>query len=567
MKKRNLYIGLFIAVVLSLGFGLWSRRGKTPPLFGSPIEPEFVGIVTNTPLAVSSRPQPGYAMYRWEQGARGCWNVAVSLRMAGSVEELAGGAEIRVGGKLHSVVLETSTTAVTLAVHLTEAWYSSGGERVSRVEDLLNSTPVVLSVTPSGKFLGISFPRSVAQDDRNLLKLAVGWEWVARDASSYDEAEYPVGESGTHLRAAYRRLSGGQITKRRYPPSENSVTDTGATQSIVASEFNATVGKLWVKELRGWEDSVVFLNSNVLAATRIVISLNEIDESSLPTALDVLLSDAQARQQFTIAAGPAANRQSVSKSFKREALMERWANVPFEEAITPLLDSAGGQARDAVKPLRAFREWLTVHEGDGPELAMQLLQSLSPEDVEISGLLLHGLAGAESERAQSVLTAILKNPDAFSPDTVLQATVAAGNGTILDPEIKRALLGLVQPQASQESSQLNDAALYAFSRLAKSDPEAQTLLVKAVTPWLDDRSATSASRIRALNALANAAVYDPTVADRANALAKSADADVRFAAGNYLATLPTGSSAEALSMHLTDPDVRVRDQAERIRSQ
>jgi hypothetical protein len=57
--------------------------------------------------------------------------------------------------------------------------------------------PALLTLTPAGNLLALAFPRNIPAADRNILRLAYGWEFVARNAPSYQENELALEEAGT----------------------------------------------------------------------------------------------------------------------------------------------------------------------------------------------------------------------------------------------------------------------------------------------------------------------------------------------------------------------------------
>src|SRR6185503_8477416 len=152
--------------------------------------------------------------------------------------------------------------------------------------------PAILTLSPAGNLLQVALPPQIATDDRNLLRLAYGWEFVARNAASYQEEELAAEGPGTIFRASYARSDDVHIRKTRLvQPASGSHAGDGA-QNVVASEFTGTVGNLWLREMSGWEDTVMYLNQDIFAATRISVSFRqETNAPALPPALATLLSD------------------------------------------------------------------------------------------------------------------------------------------------------------------------------------------------------------------------------------------------------------------------------------
>src|SRR6185295_16313595 len=111
--------------------------------------------------------------------------------------------------------------------------------------------------------------------------------------------------------------------------------------------------------------------------------------------------------------------------------------VPFDQVLDPIQKLADGSMQDLAKPLKDFEEWLAVHPDEGPVKVLQSLQSLPTDQTSLSGLLVNGLADADTAPARQALASILGATDAFPPTTAIQAAVAVGDfGEKTPPALK-----------------------------------------------------------------------------------------------------------------------------------
>ena len=162
MKKSLKYFAVSALLLIALLIGL-SRLNRHAAI-RLELETNAVVAVEDgvPPSAGSSAPlstTPRFLKFIWQAGAAGSYQFEASTRLAGSPETLKEGEPTRLGGKLQFAVLKVNSQRVTIAVALRDSYYVSGGERVTRVEEMLNATPAVLTLTLEGKLLTLAFPR------------------------------------------------------------------------------------------------------------------------------------------------------------------------------------------------------------------------------------------------------------------------------------------------------------------------------------------------------------------------------------------------------------------------
>ena len=219
------------------------------------------------------------------------------------------------------------------------------------------------------------------------------------------------------------------------------------------------------------------------------------------------------------------------------------------------------------RPMQDLEDWLVVHPDDGPTKLLQSLQALPIDQTKVSGLLVQSLAEADTAQSREALGTILGAVGAFPPSTAIQAVVAAGDlGEKAPPPLKEALARLLDSPLTDGSYRMTDTALFSFARMAREDAAAREHLLQRVTPWLE-ANAVPHQTAQALSALANAAVNEPGLVERAAGFARSPEAEIRLAVVDYLGSLPeTAPGRNMLDQFLTDPDPRIQQEAERLSS-
>jgi hypothetical protein len=549
--KTKIYSFCFLSalVVALLVAGYYFEKQPLPsstPVAASEGEPVAASQPeNNSPASESNHDSRTFATYQWQPGEQACWKFDLTLRLSKEPEKIAEAGALMLGGKLQMVILSTDSNRVTAAASLANPYYVSEGARVPLVEGLLRSTPAVLTLTPAGNLVSVEFPRNIPEEDRNILRMAYGWEFVVRNAPAYQEDErIPTGAS-VPFRAAYRRPDANHIYKRRFAANA-STNSEAASQKLVTSEFSGSVGRLWVQEMTGWEDAMIYVDGSPFAMSRIAISFKpETNAPALPPILTELVSNTSSRSAFSSTADPAVKlTESVAQASHHEALVNRWSNVPFDEVQQSVQMVADGTMQEIAKPLQDLKDWLEVHPQDGPASVLQSLQTIETNNWNMSGLLVHGLAQADTATARQALMSVLQKSDSYLPTVAIQAAAAVGDlGAKADANVKQTLAQLMDSRISDDSYQLSETALFAYARLAKDDTASQGVLVQKISPWLEKDSSPE-DTVKAISALANAAVNQPEVIARVNSLANSGDESVREAAKEYLESLTNANAPE-----------------------
>jgi hypothetical protein len=320
-----------------------------------------------SPATDSTNQSLTFIGYQWRPGERACWDLGVSVRFTQQPEKIAESPQTFVGGKLHLVVLNADSNRVSLAGNLAQASYSLEGRRIARVEQFLESTPVILNLSPAGNLLSLDCSPNIAAEDRQLLRLLYGWEFVARNAAHYQEEEIASADGALHFRSNYRRAGGDQIQKSRSPAPGQS-EQSGQSLKVLASSFSATVGHVWVSEMFGWEDTLMYMDGSLFAMGRLAVSLKPITNvPPLPVVLNGLVANPVSLSALTSTPNRSATSvESVSRAVQREATTERWRNVAYEGVSLPLQMVADRSMNEIMQPLRDLQDWLVAHPEDGP---------------------------------------------------------------------------------------------------------------------------------------------------------------------------------------------------------
>lgn len=567
MKTRNFILRATVVLVLVAGlFCLFLRRHAAAPVVdGAMAGSEAPAVESGTPVGRAPDPD-GYSIYTWRVGDSAAWTVATSLRIGASPDAMTESSATTVVGRLHFTVLEATSREVLVAAVVTEGSYLRNGRAYPAFAGLLERTPALIRFDPSGHILSIAFPNSIPSEDRQALRLVYGWELVVQNRAHYEVEEAAAGGETAVFRARYDRLGTSRIVKQRRLTATAAVQDA-AVQTLTASRFEGEVGSCWVASLEGAEDSNLYLNGTLLASTRVEVSLRRVNDGKLPESLAALAANPALRRSFSERADPVADREleSVTQAMRREALAERWGRVPYEEVAEALAAVATGPMTGIVEPLQHLQEWLAVHGAAGAAQVLEALKGLrSGGSADLSGLLVHALAGTDTVETRRALSSIAAGVDAYPETVAIQAVVALGElGDKAGEEVLKSLWELTKSKARDEAHAMSDAALFAYARLARGNAEASAALVAEVSPWLVADAAPE-DQVKALAALANAEIGDSAVVQRAAQLVNDENADVRLAAAEFLQNRPGGDPTGTVANLAGDTDQRIQAFVSRI---
>lgn len=518
-------------IALGIAFGLAGcDRQNTAQQPHAPVPPSASSASSTT-----ATPEPALRTkaFQWQQGAEANYDLETAMALEpaeGGEPETEAGLVVR--GLYHVHVLSTSARAVVLAVAMSGAEVTRNGERSVVLEDLFQRTPALLHLERDGTITDVRFPRTVPNSDRDLLKLVYGWEFVCRANDSSWETLEDGGSS--RCRATYRVQADRSVLKTR--SFEKDGTDT--TQVVKASHFEALPGACWVEYLRGEERCDCYLAERAIGESRVRIALTR---RTTPTAIPDHLRELvkTGGDQLTAQADPSVDdRLSAASRMRAEELRTKYANVPFKAMFDRLRLTAGRpNLAEAVPILAGLREMMEVRPDVVGKIAATLQGEMSPQ---LSALLTHALESANDEAAQAALAHILSHPDAYPSTALAQAVVAAGGleGRIKNQGVIEGLKELLSYSGPDQSEySVNDSALYALARLARSNSELHRPLLEMLEPRLAPGNDPEDVRT-ALLALGSAQLKSPETLQAAATLAGDPqDARTRSGALGYLGSL------------------------------
>ncbi|MEO7098976.1 MAG: hypothetical protein ABI162_06410 [Luteolibacter sp.] len=505
---------------------------------------------------------PGAAAFNWHPGDTSSFTLEVGFAFGPAADDTAvpdpakGG--LVISGNYHLGVLSVEGDTVTLAAALSDGKILRGGERSPIFENLVNSTPAVLTLAKDGTLQRIAFPADVPTEDRQILRAIFGWEFQARSGAASWTSKETVKDTGGSFLATYTANGDGSVTKvRSFIPGEQ-----GPEQKVEASHFAGRAGRCGLDYLRGQEITTVILDGKTAGESLIKVSLERSAPGPLPELVKSMLRSIPRPGEFTEEpTAAAARRLSAAEQIRIAMLRQKYRAVPYELLFGALekVSNTGSHA-DALQALHDFRDLLLVRPDLAPRVAESLKSGISPQ---LSALLAHALELANTEATQHTLADILSHPHDFTPPVLAQAIVAAGGlGQLKDPEIAEAL-DQIQSQFGDTPNEipLNEAALFSLSRLATANPELQEPLIAALTPYL--AGSNDEDRCSALLALTNARLYTPDLLGRAENLLASPEPQTRSAALAYFEHIPELSpgQTQAVANLLRDANVSVQVQA------
>ena len=537
--KRHTIITASATVTLAAIAGFWPRGKNEAPKKSS--LPRAAASVTST-----SPPDGHRGAYNWVVGTTGTWSFQSGMALSPLGSEPGGGLEM--GGLLHLRVLSAGPERVEAAAILTAVQTRREGQREAIIDRMLENTPCLVCLHPDGRVLETRFAGEVPETDRQLVRLACGWEFVLRDKARWTVQEIPREEKGGTFSSVYRRLETGGVEKTR---TFSDVADATGGQRVLHSRFIGQPGSLWLDSLEGRESTELLIKGQPMAQSLVTILMNRLETTApLPPLLaSAFPASPEARAEAFTAAPGRQPRESVNDTLYRRTLAARWGAVSVADILAGVTAVGGKSMQDKLTALHAAQEWLTVH---GPKDVIAALRGgLAQED---SGLLIHALGGADHRG--DALAELLESPDQLTPAALMQAIVESGAATSPDQRLLKALADLTSMEVitgAEEDYRPNDAAWYSLGRLAEHLPELKTKLESTLRAELGGDPAFTEV---ALRTLANARTAEPELLAFAAARASDPDADVisRIAAMEVLAQTPqlTPGVTTALSAALQD---------------
>ena len=533
----------FVTLVVAAAF--WPRSRRVTPV--ETPQPHAQDVADST-----TPEKPVHLGYRWAPGDAGTWSFHTGMAVAPPNSEPSSGLEME--GLLHLRVLSAGPERVEAAVALTAVRTLRDGQREAIVDRMMENTPCLLLLNPDGRVLETRFAADVPGTDRQMVRLACGWEFVLRSKARWTVQEMAQEDQGGHFASTYRWLENRSAEKTR---AFSALSGAAGGQQVLFSQFTGQPGSLWLDELEGRETTELLMDGKPIAQSQVTIRMKRLEATApLPPLLkSAFPSSPEARSDAFTAAPGRQSRESVNDTLKRRTLAARWGGVPVADILEGVAAAGGKSMQDKLPALRAAQEWLTVH---GPKDIVAALRGGLPH--EDSGLLIHALGGAGHGDA---LAELLESPDALSPMALMQAIVESGAVASPDQRLLKALSDLTSMEViagAEEDYRPNDAAWYSLGRLAEQLPELRTKLESTLYPEL--RDADPAFTEAALRTLANARTAAPEVVAFAGDRASdpTADASSRIAALEVLArtTQITPGSTAALAAVLGDSQAELQ---------
>lgn len=454
-------------------------------------------------------------------------------------------------------VLAVDGDKVLLAAAMSGSKVRRNGQSCPQLEQLLDETPALITVSGNGAIQSIAFPAEVPADDRRILRSIYGLEFQMRSGTEAWATVERSTKTGNTFDCSYTIEKDGSVSKVR------SASSSGNRPAAVLKEslFTARVGRCWLDSLHGREVSTHSSKEIGDIESQMSVSLHRVPSSARSETISDLMNHPPQPGEFTLEPSAAATRSSATEQMKLAILQEKHRAARYETSFGKLAAAieSGDKAR-SVDAMHELRDVLIAKPDFAKHVVENLKAGVSPE---LSAMLVHALETANTTESQSALASILKNSSDYSPDVLAQAIIAAGGlGTIKDPSIIEAL-DRIQSEfvGNQDEYPLGDAALFSLSRLAGHNPELRESLFAALKPMLAGND--DASRCTALLALTNTGASNPELIGLAENLLASPEANTRAAALAYFEALgnPSPSQIEAATQLLKDPVTSVQIQA------
>ena len=528
MKTPRLVTASISLFGLLLTYSIWPLAQVPPD--NSPHLPT-ISAPADSPTVQVPDPATEFPALSWVEGDRATWKIATTIRFLESSAADATTGETKLTAHMHAVVLDASLAEVTLAVALTVPEYSQEQSRVPAIEQLLGDTPAILSLKPDGTMKSVRFPVSIPDEDRQVLMLAYGWEFVVRPTETYETIESFAGDENASFQAAYRREPDGVLVKTRTTAPSN--LDASSRQEMTSSRFTGKLGHLWLASLAGSEQTRVFIGDSMLVAPTVSVSLNEVESEPLPKSLQRLSSAAS--EQRILILNDVEPRKSVTAELKADSLRKKWAAIPLSQAIAPLRKVAGKPMAEVVGPMHDLRDWLSVH----PELLDSVLTTTRGiDDAEISAMIIQAMTTGESDTANAALTSVMRDAAKYTAATVIQAAASAGQlGAKASESLITALGERYSESLENGHFELADASVLSLARIARNNPVVRESIDKTFVPDLAPGVDPEDSAM-ALMILENAQIARPEIISRASEFVKAGAQEAQTAAISYLSSLP-----------------------------
>ncbi len=511
--------------------------------------------------------------WQWPLGGTASYRVEQTVDVTPKDLVLAPSAPGRtsVEGFLHVRVTAVSPERITLAARLSGVSLTStppGAEKGARspvVEEMLNTTPAVLHLSPQGQVIACLIPADLPDEDRGMIQGLIAPQFVLKAGQAWKTTE--TDQCGTYD-CQYRALAVGQWSKVRSAlPAAPAATDE--VHSVTArSHITAGAGALWFEKFQGTESLDCLLQDRVLCSVETSFSYERAADSALPEGFDTFAAS-QAAQAVLVSSQDLAAvdcpRREPARSRQQQAWLEqKYAAIPCSQMIGAIesVVAAGGDHATTIPAMHALRDWILSRPGAAGEVAASLKGSALPDAVTARIVHALELAGRTKPEGQAGLAAILTAPAGTYPPVVsLQAAVAAGGvGQLRSDALVPALQTAMGSENVDENFLVNDSALYALGSLAAGNPELRPGLLETLRPRLTLDSQTSPGDVAtALRALGNAKIDDAEIMQQALNLGSQHNAaEVREAAVDYFSATHTSEALAGLSRALNDPAESVR---------
>lgn len=460
------------------------------------------------------------------------------------------------GGKFHLKVLAVTPSTVAAGILLTQVTALRDGRPEPVIAQMAERTPCLLRLRPDGKILETRFAPDVPEEDREVLRLACGWEFCMRAEPAWSTEERGAGQEGG-FRADYQSRSDGTIFKSRaFVP----MAGAASGQRVLSSAFIGRPGNLWLDSLEGSESTELLVNGKPMAWSSVSVRFQRQDPQGDPPSAPVWsfpLSAETLDKEFTATPGTAV-RESVNAHLELRILTARYGSMPVAEIIGLAAGAGDFSMQEKLPVLDAARDWLRVHGAEGAAKIQEALRAGTSQDT--SGLLVHALGSAGHQEA---LAGLLESPELLSPAALLQTVVEAGATKSPEGRLIEALSRLTDLEVvagQEEDLRINDATWYSLGSLAENSPALRQKLEHTLGRALPETA--SVMREVALRTLANARAADPVILEFAAGTAsdENRESSLRAASLEVLTRTPVlpGEGAAAATAALSASSVEVQ---------
>lgn len=516
------------------------------------VHPGNVASLSTNPPEPVLNPGPAASHFNtihWREGQTGSFDFEATIQLASSTNDLSYAEVTRLTGVWQYVVVDCTSNHVRLFASISEPHYQKGDSRIGPMEELLKSAPALMTLSTDGSLLDLCLPKAIPQDDRNVLGMAYGWQFIVRDLGDYTASEGILTRPKGIYQSTYHRGASNQIHWSRSIPA-SAPSDSGTYQKVTGSDFTAVLGDSWLGTLEGTEDADVYLKEHLIVVSHSTLKLADRTGPGVSSQLKELAADKAGWSRFTASPELDLAGESVTKRLRREALADRWGNVPYSNLLKELSAVSEGPLEQIGQPLHNFGEWITVHGETGPQ---SILDSLRRQDTapSLAGYLVLVLAKAKTATARRSLLEVIRNASVYSPEVQVQAMSSAAGWPDRDPELFEALRGNWDREVDASGFNIADVSLLTYASLTKSHPDARSALIEKISPWLRT-DADEQKSLRALRALENGSLADAELAERARRLSETGSEGVKHEAQRYLASIgqPTKADADGPSVPL-----------------